>query len=375
MPMPDRTVRIVTPLLLAALAIAQDPAPTPPKTAPGPEVVGQLATGAPAAARTGHVALSWPEDQDAPIAVVGSRTLTLRNLVEHLDSRHHPGFKQALATRPEIQRMLDSDLMAPWVRHFADLEALRQALGDQQPDPKALEAAQSESLRQSFQGYLDRYVESRKQAGRPTEMSQQRINTMLSDYQLQNGLAAELQGMLDLLEPDDYPRGVLQEFFNQNARVFGGQVTIAHILVQHRDGGRGLLLDAEGLARANDRLADIKARLRPDGSNFEEIAQLYSDDTRTAKDGGRLVGVHRYDDRLPAALCRAAWQLRDGEVSPDVIETPYGWHLVKRLEFTQQVFILFTDDAIPTIRQVMRRAMQEKRLFEAREKAALRLLL
>ena len=38
-------------------------------------------------------------------------------------------------------------------------------------------------------------------------------------------------------------------------------------------------------ARANARLADIKARLKPDGSNFEEIARLYSDDTKTGKDG------------------------------------------------------------------------------------------
>ena len=51
--------------------------------------------------------------------------------------------------------------------------------------------------------------------------------------------------------------------------------------------------------------ADIKARLKPDGSNFEEIARLYSDDTKTGKDGGILQGVHRYDDRLPDSLLTA----------------------------------------------------------------------
>jgi 3'-phosphoadenosine 5'-phosphosulfate sulfotransferase len=58
-----------------------------------------------------------------------------------------------------------------------------------------------------------------------------------------------------------------------------------------------------------------------------------------------------------------------------VIETQYGWHFVRRLEFAQQIFILFTDDAIPSIRQVMRRAMQEKLLYAARRKAKIRLLL
>ena len=101
---------------------------------------------------------------------------------------------------------------------------------------------------------------------------------------------------------------------------------------------------------------------------------MFSDDTRTGKDGGRLEGVYRFDDRLPAALCRAAWTLRDGEVS-DVVESQYGWHLVKRIEAIQNLWFLFTDDAIPTIKTIMRRARQEDLLFQAREKAGVRLLL
>lgn len=314
----------------------------------------------------------YPQDKDVAVAIVGARTLTLGDLVDHLDTRHHPGFKEALGKRPEIQRMLQSDLIAPWVRHFADLEALQQTFGDA-IDKAKLEQAQSDALKSSFEGWLKTYLEDRKNAGRPTELTKDQINSHLSRFQLHHGLAAELQGMLDHLEPGDYNRVQLQNFFNANARAFGGQVTIEHILVQHRDSGTGILLDDEGLGLANTRLADIKARLRPDGSNFEEVA-LRSDDQKTAANGGRLQGVHRYDDRLPAALCRAAWALRDGEVS-DVIETQYGWHIVKRIDFTQQVIILFTDDAIPTVKQVMRRAMQEERLFAARQKAGVRLLL
>jgi len=332
--------------------------------------------GKPAAAEAPQfVTCRYPQDRDQAIAVVGSRTLTLGDLVDHLDSRHYPGFKAALEKTPTVHAMLQSDLMAPWVRQFADLEALRQAFPEELADGKALEAAQSAALKSSFKTFLDAYVQDLQQKGRPTELSERRMNLLLSDFQLRSGLAAELQGMLDLLEPDDFNRAELHEFFNGNARFFGGQVTIAHILVQHRDGGTGLLLREEGRARANERLADIKARLRPDGSNFEEVARGFSDDTRTAKEGGRLQGVHRFDDRLPAALCRAAWRLRDGEFGADVVETQYGWHLVKRVDFAQQVFILFTDDAIPSIKIVMRRALQEERLFGAREKAGVRLLM
>jgi len=337
--------------------LAQEPAPTPP-TPPAPT--------------THHVVVRYPQDKDRAIAVVGSRTLTLGDLVDHLDKRHHPGLREAMS-RPEIQRLLQSDLIAPWTRHFADLEALRQTFGDEIDEAK-LEQSKSDALKQSFQAWLDSYVAKRRDAGRPTELTTAQVNNHLTRFQLHNGLAAELQGTLDHLEPGDYHRGQLHAFFTANPRTFGGQVTIAHILVQHRDGGTGILLDDAGTALANARIADIKARLRPDGSNFEEVAQAWSDDAKTAPDGGKLGPVHRHDDRMPAALCRAAWELKDGEVS-GVVETQYGWHIIKRLEFAQHVFILFTDDAMPDIKRVMRRAMQEERLFKARAQAKVRLLL
>ena len=318
----------------------------------------------------------YPLDQNEAIAVVGSRTLTLGELVDHIDARHYPGFKQAVADRPEIQRMLQSDLIAPWVRHFADLEAMRQTLGeDETIDKQELEQAQSDALKASFEQWLKTYVADLQRRGLPTNLSQRRINSLLSDFQLKNGLAAELQGMLNYLEPPDYNRAQLRDFFRQHARYFGGQVTIAHILVQHRDAGTGILLNDEGRARANARIAEIKASLRPDGSNFEDVARRYSDDTRTGRDGGRLAGVHRFDNRLPATLCRTAWNLRDGEFTPDVVETQYGFHFVKRIEFHQQVLVLFTDAAIPKVRELMQRAQQENRLLGSREQTRLRLLL
>ena len=370
-----------SPLLVAAafaamLSAQQDPpagapAATPPAATPAAPPPPDKAR----AEQPHFRALRWPADKDAAIAVVGTRTLTLTDLVDHLDGRHHPGFKEALTVTPTVEAMLRSDLMAPWVRHLADLEAMRQTFADELKDAKKLEEVTSGVLKKNFQAYLDSYVQSLKEQGRPTELSQRRVNLLLADYQLRSGLANEIQGMLDFLEPDDWSRGQLQEFFNNNARAFGGQVTIEHILVQHRDAGTGLLLRDEGIARANERLAQIKARLKPDGSNFEEIARLYSEDQKTAPEGGRLGGLHRYDDRMPAVLCRRSWELLDGQVSLEPVETQYGFHLVKRVDFSQQIFILFTDDAIPSIKIVMRRAKQEDRMLGARAKAGVRLML
>lgn len=371
--MPSPKLPVLAALLLAAATIAQDPpAPAVPPAPTVPQAPAVAPPPAVAPAKPHFVALRWPQDKDATIAIVGPRVISLADLVDHLDTRHYPGFRDALAARPEIQRMLTSDLVAPWVRHFADLEAMRQTYAAE-IDDKALGEAQSEALRQSFQRWLDAYVEGKRAAGRPTELTQAQVNLHLARFQLEQGIAAEAQGMLEYLEPGKFNRQQLQNFFNANARVFGGQVTVQHVLVQHRDGGTGILLDGEAYGLASARLADIKARLKPDGSNFDEVVPR-SDDQRTAKDRGLLRGLHRYDDRMPAALCRAAWELRDGQVS-DVVETPYGWHVLRRVEFQQQVFVLFTDDAIPTITQVMRRALQEERLFAARAKAGVQLKL
>lgn len=358
---------LATTTLATAASGQHEPVPTPaPNTEPTTSTPQQPATpGKPAEPH--FLVRRYPQDRDAVIALVGDRTLTLGDLVDHLDAKHHPGFRTALEQRPEVQRMLQSDLIAPWVRQFADIEALRQSTNTK-VDDEQLVAAQSAALKSAFQSWLDAYTADRRAAGRPTELSQRLVNSLLADFQLRSGLAAELQGWLDHLEPDDYTRAQMQTFFTENARAFGGRVNIAHLLIQHRDAGTGILLREEGVARATAKLADIRARLQADGSNFEEVARLYSEDGKTASQGGKLFGVHRFDDRLPGALCRAAWSLQDGEVS-DVVESQYGWHLIKRIDFDQQVFILFTEDAIPTIRSVMHRARQEARLYGARSKA------
>jgi parvulin-like peptidyl-prolyl isomerase len=361
-------------LALSAWLPAQTPETPTPET-PAPKAPAQKPAEPPAAQATAphFVVRRYPRDKDVAVAIVGNRSLTLGELIDHIDSKHFPGFREAMP-RPEIQRMLQSDLIAPWVRQFADLHALQQCLPEQAVDEKKLNDAQSADLKAKFQSWLDTYTASRRESGRSTELTQKLVNSLLADFQLRNGLSCEVQGFLDYLEPGDYQRGEMQVFFNANARVYGGQVKVAHILVQHRDGGTGILLAEEGRARANERLAEIRARLRPDGSNFEEVAARWSDDTRTAHEGGLLGGLHRFDDRMPAVLCRAAWSLRDGEIS-DVVESQYGWHICKRLDFNQHNFMLFNDDAMPAIRTVMRRALQEKRLFDARKAANVQLLL
>lgn len=63
---------------------------------------------------------------------------------------------------------------------------------------------------------------------------------------------------------------------------------------------------------------------------FKEIVKLYSQDELT-KDKDGVVGIISRDDDLPETLINTAYDLADGEISA-VIATPFGLHIVKRLE-------------------------------------------
>ncbi len=75
---------------------------------------------------------------------------------------------------------------------------------------------------------------------------------------------------------------------------------------------------------------DSLYQLLLNGADFEELAQKYSDDRHSARNGGKLQPFT--ENRMIPAFAKAAFALQhDGDISP-VIQTPYGWHIIKRLK-------------------------------------------
>ncbi|MDA9783153.1 peptidyl-prolyl cis-trans isomerase, partial [Vicingaceae bacterium] len=101
-----------------------------------------------------------------------------------------------------------------------------------------------------------------------------------------------------------------------------GNVEVAHILISN---------DQE-LSKTNDsegKIKEIYAKIKQ-GEKFEDLAAQFSDDTRSAADGGVLpmFGV----GRMVPEFEKAAFGLKaDGDIS-EPFSTPYGWHIVKRLQ-------------------------------------------
>lgn len=319
-----------------------------------------------------YILLEYPRDEERAIAEVDGREITLEEMARHIEERHRPGFRQFLSS-PAGNLYFQSPAIATWVRQYADIMALTSEARYRNLDLLAAEKHLAQALKQGFEVWLQSYVESRERQGRPVTLDQERIDRLLTDYQNDFGLESEVKGWLDFLVPDDASDVEVRDYYRDNARIFGGRMTIAHILIYDRDPLTGILLDGEAKTRAEEKLQDVRARLREDGSNFEEVARLLSDDRRTAERGGLLANVARFDPYLPAALCRTGWYLPDGEVSQP-FKSRYGTHIVKKISFEMNTFILWTEEIAPQVRETMRQHRQEDLLFEMRRKRRVELL-
>lgn len=317
--------------------------------------------------------LAWPRDRERVIASVDGEPLTLGALVTHVDERHAPGWSRLLMEPGMLD--LQSPKAPIWVRTYADVVALAAEARSRAGEQRTLTSQQIEehlahALKHGFEDWLEAY---QKASGGTQTFNQDRVNQMLALFQKDSGLEVEVQGYLDALVPGEYTDGQLYDFYTREALAFGGRMSFAHILVRNRDPLTGELLGPDEQKRARDQIDDLRSRLLADGSNFEEIARRYSEDRKTAQRGGIFENVTRLDGRLPAALVRPAWQLRDGTWTGP-IETPFGLHLVKRISCVQERFVLFTEQIKPQIRAEMRRIQQEDLLFAVREKRRVKLL-
>ncbi|NQU75538.1 MAG: peptidylprolyl isomerase [Planctomycetes bacterium] len=65
------------------------------------------------------------------------------------------------------------------------------------------------------------------------------------------------------------------------------------------------------------------------GEDFAELAQQYSTFTETAMQGGLYPPFSRDETKVPSAICRAAFDLADGQVS-EIVQVDKDFHILKR---------------------------------------------
>lgn len=144
----------------------------------------------------------------------------------------------------------------------------------------------------------------------------------------------------------------VKAFYERNADRFTdpAQVRARHVLVKVAPGA-----DAARRAEARERIETVLAAARG-GADFAELAREFSEDS-TASSGGDLGWFAR--GRMVPAFEAAAFALEPGGIS-DVVETPYGFHVV-RVVGRRPESVRPLDEA----REQIRAHLREERIREA----------
>jgi len=109
----------------------------------------------------------------------------------------------------------------------------------------------------------------------------------------------------------------------EDKRPAQGTLTTAHIMVIAKKG-----MSAEDSTKARKKIFEIYDSLKV-GKSFADMAQKYSDDKNSAKKGGELPAFGT--GRMVPEFEKVAFALtKDGDYSAPAL-TPYGWHIIKRL--------------------------------------------
>ena len=103
-------------------------------------------------------------------------------------------------------------------------------------------------------------------------------------------------------------------------------IAVQHVLIAYRGAKNAPKTVKRSQAEAKQLAEQVLAEARG-GADFSELAARYSDDPGAKASRGNL-GKRKRDAFVPA-FADAAFRLKEGEVS-DVVETEFGFHIIKR---------------------------------------------
>jgi peptidyl-prolyl cis-trans isomerase C len=143
-------------------------------------------------------------------------------------------------------------------------------------------------------------------------------------------------------------------FYKQNVDRFkeGESVHASHILISAPENADQKTKDA-ARAKAAQILKDVKA-----GKDFATLAKAQSQDPGSAEKGGDL-GFFPKGAMTPT-FEKVAFQLKPGAVS-DVVETPFGFHIIKVLERRPARTVPLTE-AAPQIKDYLTEGQRQSKL-------------
>lgn len=107
------------------------------------------------------------------------------------------------------------------------------------------------------------------------------------------------------------------------------QIGTSHILVMYKGSQRAPATVTRSKDEARKLAADVLAKVKK-GQDFAALAKQYTDEAVGKDRGGALPKISK-SSGFAQAFKDAAFKLKVGEVS-DLVETPFGFHVIKRTE-------------------------------------------
>ena len=147
---------------------------------------------------------------------------------------------------------------------------------------------------------------------------------LTEDY-IKTSLKKEMIATTYLQENSEVSETEAKNYYNNNKEEFF-QIRASHILISNYDESGNELSDEE--KKENKELAEKLLKRALKGESFDDLALEYSDDSYTASSGGDL--GYFSEGQMDDDFEEAAFSLKVDEIYPEVVETNYGYHIIKK---------------------------------------------
>jgi hypothetical protein len=312
-------------------------------------------------------------DRGMVVARVNGQDITVEDIVRRIDRHSYKGYLK-LAEGGHLDRTLSSARLVTWARQFADRRALELTAGKRKLAPNVVNGERKALATKGFLDFFENYKQAyQRREGRKYPESPGSVASLRRRYLLEHGLHLERQAWLNVLVPDKLTQEQADWYLRTQPQIFNGYLDICVITINNRDARTGALFKGPAGAEVTRKIQDIQSRLEEDGSNFEKVAAKFSDVAKERERAGVYSNISRFDPRLPAAICRLAWGLRNGKWKGPVA-SPFGLHFVKRIRYLSKSMVVRLKADVPEVRRFIRQLRQENMLFDSRREQKVELV-